>query len=815
MSRRRKRKPQAPGEALLAGSTTEPEAEAPNELSTSPRRRQLSIFLAWFPLLLLALGNGRNPWVPALAAAVVGGLLVMNPPRNRLPYSFLFLAAAMALSPLLALLPLPAALQADWRQALVNDHGLNLPMTWSAQPWVTWENWCAMMVVLLWFAWGAGHWQTSGDRAPVMRQLALGLSLLAIVSLAFHFLGWQPQSWGVGTEKDIGPYANRNHFSCLMAMNAVLCIATAYDLLRRKNSLWVVFALGLVPSFAAVMVNTSLGGLLIFSAGITAWLAFATLRGKSLQKVAIAGSIVLVLTAGVLLFGQHLLGQMFDSDTSIIEKMTEGARPAVYRDTLALIAQNPVLGVGMGNFAAVFGMTNSMAEGYVRFRHPESDWLWFLAEVGWLATLVLLISLVLFVSWMGLWKASQGSTQRRERRARLAAGLAVLVSIGHGAVDVPNHTLSHALIVALLAGMALHHQPLSAAPGRLLVLPFRLGGILLIGAACLWGATGFGYMTPMGESIWRRDLAQSKAFLRQGEVKAAAEVIEHVIQATPLSWEAYFVRAETSLKLGLPSSQALADFARARALEPNVANYCMIEAQLWLRFDPMMAVPAWREALRREKSEDTTRYDQMLQAAQLHPELRPAVRDLATRARLMLGYLATTQGLEFQDTLNALIGQFPQLEGMTSYQRQRLFYVWRERGNRTELVKALQANDEWLKDGWVVLADELAAQGQRKEAFEVAQRFVVTSMNLTTDPSVKLEQLEREFLFAPSDPQRGFRLYIAQREAKLLDAAVLTLTKMAAQPNAPKHVNFELGRVHALMENYDKAWDFTARYIHG
>jgi hypothetical protein len=88
-------------------------------------------------------------------------------------------------------------------------------------------------------------------------------------------------------------------------------------------------------------------------------------------------------------------------------------------------------------------------------------------------------------------------------------------------------------------------------------------------------------------------------------------------------------------------------------------------------------------------------------------------------------------------------------------------------------------------------------------------------MNLTTDPSVKLEQLEREFLFAPSDPQRGFRLYIAQREAKLLDAAVLTLTKMAAQPNAPKHVNFELGRVHALMENYDKAWDFTARYIHG
>ena len=137
MSRRRKRKPQAPEEGPLTGSTTEPESEALNELSISPRQRRLSMFLAWFPLLLLALGNGRNPWVPALAAAVVGCLLVMNPPRNRLPYSFLFLSAAMALSPLLALLPLPAARHLDWRQALVTDHGFTLPITLSVHPWVT------------------------------------------------------------------------------------------------------------------------------------------------------------------------------------------------------------------------------------------------------------------------------------------------------------------------------------------------------------------------------------------------------------------------------------------------------------------------------------------------------------------------------------------------------------------------------------------------------------------------------------------------------------------------------------------------------
>jgi O-antigen ligase/tetratricopeptide (TPR) repeat protein len=816
MSRRRRRRHSPVDETgATTASADASGVEVADESATPPRQRWLSLLLAWFPMVLLALGNGRHPWIPALAALAVGLLLVLNPPRNRLPYSFLFLAALIAGLPLLTLLPLPAASQLEWRQVLVTDYDLDLPDSFSAQPWVTLENSCLLMLVLLWLLWCAGHWQTAGDRMPAMRHLALGLTGLAVVALGFHFSGWQPSTWGFGTERDIGPYANRNHFACLMAMNAILCLAVAYDQLRRKKPGWVLFGLALIPCFTAVIVNTSLGGMLAFGAGVAGWLAMAALRGRSLQRLAVMGAVLLVLTAGVVLFGQHLVRQVFDSQAGILEKVTEGGRPEIYRNTLSLIQQHPLLGVGLGNFAAVFGMTHQMDEGYVRFRHPESDWLWFLAEAGWPATLAALVSLTLFLGSMGLSKSGQGSTERRERRARLTAGLAVLVSLGHGIVDVPNHNLMHALLVALLASMALHPQGLKTSRGTSLQLPFRIGGVALIAASALWFATGLGYPTPMGDSVWQRDLAKAKTLLKQGEVKTAAQVVNQVIDAAPLSWEAYFVRAETSLKLGKPSSAALADFARARAMEPNVAHLCMVEAQLWLRYDPPMAVPAWREALRREQSEETTRYATMLQAIQLHPELRPAVRGLATRARLLLAYLWTTRDEEFQATLQELISQFPQLEGMSSHERYSLFHLWRQKGDRTAMVTALQANTGWLQDGWPVLAQELAAQDRPKEAYELAQKFIVTSMTLSHDPGAKLEQLEREFLFFPSDPQRGFRLYVAQREAKQYDAAIRTLTKMAAQPTTPRHVNFELGKVYALKGDYANAWRFTALYIGG
>ena len=97
-----------------------------------------------------------------------------------------------------------------------------------------------------------------------------------------------------------------------------------------------------------------------------------------------------------------------------------------------------MIGIGLGNFSGVFGLTNHLANVYTRYRHPESDLLWFAAEAGWPAALAGSLGVLLFIAWMGPWRSVSKSARKTERRLRLAAGLAVLLALVHGVIDTPG-----------------------------------------------------------------------------------------------------------------------------------------------------------------------------------------------------------------------------------------------------------------------------------------------------------------------------------------------------------------------------------------
>lgn len=766
------------------------------------------------PILVCFLGNGRNPWVMGGVALAVGLLAIVAPARQRLPYSLLLLSAALLLLGLLPLLPLPMPYPPAWRLALVNDLQLPLPSTWSAQPLVTLENWSWLLIIILWFNWAASFWQRSCGRSQALRLLSYGLISLAIVSLILHAVKWEPSTWRYANHTDLGPFANRNHFGCLMAMSSVLCLACAYDLLRRRKRSWVLHGLGVLPCFAAVLIVGSRAGLALFGLGIVLWLSASALRKRSLQRLAVSGALLLALTTGAVLFGQKLL-QRFSNHGSLVESVVEEGRWPIHAAAFDLILQNPLLGIGLGNFAAVFGMTNQIGEGFVRFRHPESDWLWFMAEAGWPATLCLLGGILLLIPWIAPWQPAAKSAQRRDRRLRLSCGIALFLPLVHGIIDVPNHDLPMALLVALLAAMALHHEKLAKAPGVALPTLFRFLGLITAIAGGLWLSTGWATSHYMGQSALQMHLANAKTQSATGEAAKAWKSINIAVQAAPLNWEAWFVRAETGLKLGHSSTSVMQDFARSRYLEPNVALNCMVEAEHWLRRDPLMAVPAWREALQRESSLQVNRYREMLKAAEPFPELKLAVRDLASNAKLLLSYLGTVTGPEFESALNELLLRFPALEGLNPGERYQLFHHWRHQGNRQSLTDALRTHDDWLPDGWIFLATELAAQGNFKPAFELAERFLTTSVNLPKETAGPIDQLQREFSLHPSDARRGFNLYVTQRQSRKYDDALQTLQTMARQPTAPKSIYYEMGVTYALKNDYEKAWEMMTRFLQG
>ena len=789
----------------------EPESEP--EVTMNPQPAWVAWIAAAMPVLICFLGTGRSPWTLGIAAALTGVLAITFPPKRKVPFTLLAVAGIIVAFTLLPIVPLPWPHRPTWYTVLQEDFQLALPSTWSLQPQVTLETWAGTLLMGLWLFWTAFRPWSSEDRTAAMRILAGGFTALAIATIGFHAMRWKP-AWWTPVQFGLGPYANRNHFSCLMAMTPLLCLAAAYELQRRKSRLWIVYALGILPAFAVILLNTSRAGLVLFFIGVVLWFATSSMRSGAMKRLAVGGSVVLACIAASVLFGQLIL-QRFKSPGigGVAETLLSDGRFQVYSEATKLFADQPVLGIGLGNFSAVFGMTHHLANGYLRYRHPESDWLWFLCEAGWPAATAMLLGVCFLMSGMGPWRSSSRKKGRRDRRLRTAAGLAVLISVGHGIIDTPNHDLPHLLVVCLLAALALRPQSFATARGLTMPWLFRAGGALALVASGIWFATALGVATPFGFSSSERDIQQARSLLEEGQAVRAFQSINRAIAAAPANFEAYSLRAQIALRLGHPESEAMTDFGRARYLEPHVGQICMNEAALWLQYAPENAIPAWREALRREPAEETPRYRLMLSLLGNYPMLRPALRDLAAKPSLLVIYLSTATGSDFKDTLQLLLQRFPSLEGLSGYERTLVASAWRNSGDRTQLMAFLAAHPALEKDTWQVKAQELADTSDMKAAYQLLKLYVHPPRSATTDDSASLQQLEHDFQIYPSDPKRGFYLYAAQLNKGMRDAALATLTKIAALPNRPRHVYFEIANIYAQQSDYSKAWQFAQQYL--
>src|SRR5205085_530010 len=80
-------------------------------------------------------------------------------------------------------------------------------------------------------------------------------------------------------------------------------------------------------------------------------------------------------------------------------------------------------------------------------------------------------------------------------------------------------------------------------------------------------------------------------------------------------WQPYFLRAIGKVGAKHPPGDALADFRRARFLEPNAYEVPYEEGIVWLGSDPNLAITAWREALRRAGPQRGEVYGRMLALA--------------------------------------------------------------------------------------------------------------------------------------------------------------------------------------------------------
>jgi O-antigen ligase/tetratricopeptide (TPR) repeat protein len=281
-----------------------------------------------------------------------------------------------------------------------------------------------------------------------------------------------PADWGVplaqASARASGPFVDPDHFANYLAMVLPLATVAALFPLKifpraRRPDVQLLGATGSLVMSAALLFSLSRAGWIAAVTGVVvalglclrrAWrLAPAALRKlghRATRAVALGfalGLLTLILVAGPT--------TRTAAATRLGSAITAGDdvryRPAVWRDTLGMIADYPLFGVGLSGWPELFPHYQRAPWMPFFFREAENDYIQFAAETG-LAGVVLMLGLGVAI----IGTIRRGAAQLTEREWPLLAGLAggMLAMLIHAGFDFSLHTPANALLFGILVALA-------------------------------------------------------------------------------------------------------------------------------------------------------------------------------------------------------------------------------------------------------------------------------------------------------------------------------------------------------------------------
>lgn len=213
-----------------------------------------------------------------------------------------------------------------------------------------------------------------------------------------------------------GPFLSRNHFAQFLEL---MLPAALWRATSREGD-WIAWVAGGTMLTAGIASASRAGALvLVLEACVILWRS----RRTKHKWILAAATIV----CSTLVGGGTLVGRLHQPDAM---------RPEIYRSALAMMAQRPFTGYGLGTFAEVYPEFARVDAG-VRVEHAHNDWLEWATEGGipYLLLWILLAACLASRAWRSVW------------------GLGVLAVLLHAFVDYPFARSGVAAWFFLLLGM--------------------------------------------------------------------------------------------------------------------------------------------------------------------------------------------------------------------------------------------------------------------------------------------------------------------------------------------------------------------------
>ncbi|MFN2477038.1 MAG: O-antigen ligase family protein [Chthoniobacterales bacterium] len=750
------------------------------------------------PLLACLLGGATEKWAEGIVVGLLGLLLVARPPRFSLGVAFNTILVALLACAATAFLPATRFYMPTWRKALMQDFAVDLGSTLSPQPWLSLSCWLSLAAALSWLYLVATQ---ELDTRVVRRQLRLfagGVALLAALAVGLYLAHTALPFWH--NQRGFGWFPNRNQTADLLGITGVIILACGHDDLRQGRNRWVLWLAGFAVLIAAIVLNFSRAGIAIMVAGSALWLATFALRRRSGAQIALGACALLMLLTVMLVFGGQTLERFNIRGEG--EGMTTDYRWLIFRDTWQLIRSSPWAGVGLANFDPVFALFRDVSVRQAKALHPESDWLWLWAEAGWPSILLTIAGAGLLLRLV--FPFGEGTNQR----FRLAALIAALLFGLHGVVDVSAHRVGTAYSGLLLLGLALA-RPLRLQRSAVIAVFFRCVGVLLIvtGATWIYAAES---QAPIPGGI-DADNARLQSTLANQQRNFAATIAqaERGLRSAPLDWQLYFLRALGKAGEHRPATEALDDFRRARFLEANSFEVPYQEGLAWLTRQPLLAMTAWREALRRAGPQRVELYSRMITAAaQSDRTVSRMLEDYAaTQHDLAVAYLGRLSGPPFSATLQRLLNRNRGLQSLTPEERRTLFDLWAERGDLAQLARFVEAHPDQLALAWRGVAKFRAANNDFAGAYQLAKQFATAPAVPQKATGSSQEELSRALYTSPNNYGVGFTLYDEQMRAGKTDEALATVRHFTDDRNAPAYFHYLEAEAWAAKQNWERAWN--------
>lgn len=759
-------------------------------------------FFALLPVLACFLGGATTKWAEGIIVAILGLYLVLRPPRYSLGPIINLIMLAFLIWAAVAFLPATWFYKPAWRAAFTDDFGISLPATLSPQPWVTLTCWFSILAGVCWLYVVCAEDLGLHEARTALRMFTAGIAVLAVVAVLFWLRHAAPPFWH--NARGFGPFPNRNQTGDLFGLTAIMILACGQDDMRKARKRWIAWAFALVFIIAALILNFSRAGIGILVAGSALWLAIFSLRQRTPSKLAIVVSFLLLLATALLIFGGQTLERFHLRDIGNIGLSTD-FRWKIFSDVFALLRDSPWVGIGLGNFEPMFATFRAASLNEERAIHPESDWLWLWTELGVVGVILVIVGLVFIVR--KVFPLQEGTNQRY----RLATLIGAVLFALHGVVDVSGHRVGTMFAAIFLLGLSIH-RPLSCRPIGWMSILFRFVGLILVVGGTSFVVSARGHKLLPG-SIGVASARHLAVLANQDhDFQQAVFLTNTGLQWAPLDWQLYFSRAlaEVSLK---QIDNAVADFRRARFLEPSSSELPLAEGTAWLAANqPQLAATAWQESLRRTSANRRAGiYARMLSGASLRsPELRRILGERGvSRHDLALPYLAQLVGTDFNQALTEILKNDPDLRSYSEPEKLALFDLWSERGDGEVLNRAVQEHPDWLSYAWFGIAKYQAGKNDFRAAYELTQKYgepaAMPRFEAKTSDS-DLMRLESQFRGSPDSYAIGYELYRALKKADRVDDALQTVRHFSERKGTPGYWKYLEAQLWAEKQNYDRAW---------